>query len=877
LTTSAPDPTAEEAAADATAQMLRIEQAQAFSADDVTAPAAQAPPQQRTPSPWSQPVPEKLPPNQPLEPRAATQVSVGTYGSSRMKPRVLEDLYTHYTIGPSHSKLRVRRVEPKTWQGRPIAGWLRTEVVEPVSQEDFADYFGGGKYEVLVMGPARGKNAGDPAAAYEAYYTMPLELPGTPNPDVEMMSEEEYLLMMPQRSGFLGMPTRQPMFQPIPPVEPPDVAMQRMKIEAAERERDERRRDDLVQRAQPNADVVGAMRDHSEKTIDWMRKEAAEKVELLRGQAEAMRTRLEEVEKRLQDEQRRRMEAENAAAQSLRTFETDKTRELETKHSKEISDLKDRSREDLAKVEKAYTQQITELKDRYQHDLTTTEKASAGQIADLKDRHGREIQEITARAAKDIQELGARNKEENERRWREWQEQLQRQQGDYTTRLAEYDSRRIQSEVQAAQERERLRGEALGREQQIKDTYQLQMTALKDNYESRLRDKEDSVKRELATVNAERDREVASIVAQAQMQDKFSEKTTAVQLTTTHAELDRLRADVTRLERQNDDLRKEQNKPFPQALAEAKEVAEMIGFGPQEPAEAAEEKPLDWKQMIAGVVQTAVKQLPETLDKLKEVRAQGAATAQAAGPPAAAGFPDGGPPPLMPRMRRRQLAAPPPQQYAVSQAYPPAPPLAPPSAGRQPSAVVLGNQIPGTSEFPVSGAQDLHLAPSPLNEPPPQPTAVQPAPQQPSAPLWQPQQAAPQPAAAAMPIAPQQGWTPPPQPPAAPTAAPAQRMPAAPSANIPPEAAMQFVNELERHYREGMVTPRMFAEGVVAEIGAPTVAQLLASLPVERFILEVLNLPNAQQISIATRSGQKFVREVWAEAGAIVRAAGAAV
>lgn len=854
MTTSAETPPADgvadlvsEATADAAAVMRSQELAESFEAPEAASvPAPPVPPQstqgppsisyhERREVPWARPAPLRTPSAMRADPPLASS-------STKWQPRTLEDLYARFPIGDGSDtyKLRVIRVSPPRFGGFYVQGNLG-DFRERISMDQFVQRFGGEKYEVLVMGPPAGREM-TAGVDFETKASLQLLVPGRPNLEsLPVSSEEEFPMTMGQRTVYGGRALVD---------EHPNVRMKELDIAERERQRaDEERRslaERVLEQSRPQESVIQAAVAQANQTV-----------ELLREQAVSQRLRIDEIMKENGQLRERVIKAEADASKSVLINETEKTRELDTRYQAQIVQLKE-----------GHAREITELKDRF-----------AKEQAELRDRVAKELSEVKERAAKDLQDAQARSRDDLERQRVMYQDRLDQATREQVTKLQDKDSERARFQEEAAKERERLREEMARREAQLKDTHQIQIDSLKTTFEARIHDLERSSAREAAALRETRDREVQAVKDQYASQAAFSKETTAFKIDTSANEMARLRDEVRKLEREAGELRAQVHKPFMQQLQEAKETASLLGL--EEPTEkGAEEGPFDWKKTIATGVQELLKNAPEMLDKVKEMRAQGAQHVLAVR--AAAQGPGGAPPTGPVSMTRRRpppppsLMAPtappaprwqnPPAPWAPPQHIPPAyqgppPPPTPMGIQPQPSAVISPEQraMERTAVPPVAGTEtEFRMIASPLNEPrqPSAPNAVH-------APLagppgwgFPPLQAttaeSPAPAAAAGP----------------PVSAPAQTEAGAGSdaAEIPAQQIEAFVGHLDQVIATGLMTARQFAEAIVGQLGPAATAQVIGAISADHFIDLVTRHPEGQKSAIVTRTGQKFVRSVWEEA-----------
>jgi hypothetical protein len=823
-----------EATADAAAVMRNQEIAESFEAPEPASPPVSPAPsisyRERSDIPWARPAPARMPTGPRTDPPLSGM-------STKWQPRTLEDLYARFPIGDGTDtyKLRVVRLSPTRFGGFYVQGNLG-DFRERISMDQFIQRFGGEKYEVLVMGPPAGREM-TAGVDFETKASLQLLVPGRVNLESLPIGGEEEFSMMSQRSGFSGRTLVE---------DHPNVRMKELDIAERERQRadDERRQlaERVLEQARPQESVIQAAVSQANMTV-----------ELLREQAVAQRVHIDEITKENGQLRERVIKAEADASKSVLINETEKTRELSARYEAQLGQLKE-----------GHAREIAELKDRFAKDQ-----------GELRDRVAKELSEIKERAAKDLQEAQLRSRDDLERQRVMYQDRLDQATREQVAKLQDKDSERTRYQEEAAKERERLREEMARREAQLKDTHQIQVESLKTTFEARIHDLERSSAREATALRETRDREVQAVKDQYASQAAFSKETTAFKIDTSANELARLREEVRKLEREADELRSQVHKPFMQQLQEAKETASLLGL--EEPAEkGGEEGPFDWKKTIATGVQELLKNAPEMLDKVKEMRVQGAQQAVAmraatqassvpAGPVSMVRRRPPPPPSLMaptaaPQARWQNPPAPwaPPQHIPPAYQGPPPPPT-PMGIQPQPTAVISPEQraMERSAVPPVAGTEtEFRMIPSPLNEPRPSaPNAVH-------APLTGPP-----------------GWGFPPlqatetTAPASVSAAPQPQAPVAPeTADIPAQQIEAFVGHLDQVIATGLMTARQFAEAIVMQLGSEATAQVIRAISADHFIDLVTQHPEGQKSAIVTRTGQKFVRSVWEETANILAA-----
>jgi len=108
------------------------------------------------------------------------------------------------------------------------------------------------------------------------------------------------------------------------------------------------------------------------------------------------------------------------------------------------------------------------------------------------------------------------------------------------------------------------------------------------------------------------------------------------------------------------------------------------------------------------------------------------------------------------------------------------------------------------------------------------------------------------------------------------TAAPPAGAPARPAVQITEKHAEEFVGRLEGAIREGLVTPKLFAQAMIGEVGPGVAAELVRTVKPDDLFRALADAqgPGGQDLKMLTHEGKQYVRGVFAEAHAMLRAQG---
>jgi hypothetical protein len=377
-------------------------------------------------------------------------------------------------------KLQLHRLLPKWLPGGIQGNGYLNEYVHPISEEYIASEYGGGTYEVRVLGPdpKKGPNG------IGRYDTFKVEIAGAPNPERLARSVQAKLdaATGQQQAQHVGPP------MVVQQQENPGLATQALKMasEMADREREERRR--AEDKATSTAEQARSM---FEPVVEAHRQRADE---LLRSERERAATERKYLEDRLQearDEYRRleaKVEAMNATPQ--------------VSIAEEISKLMPMLKGDgdaAAAAQKAAESITKSILDRQQIEVESMHKQHQTMLESLRQSH---ISEIAS-----MREAGRREIETEREAGR-----LREQRHDETLK-AEREERRRDVELYKRQADER--------DQQWRDRMEQQELNLKVMWESRVETQKSNYESQLQWLRSEIDQLQGRVRSfEAQMADR---------------------------------------------------------------------------------------------------------------------------------------------------------------------------------------------------------------------------------------------------------------------------------------------------------------------------------------------------------------------
>jgi F0F1-type ATP synthase membrane subunit b/b' len=499
-------------------------------------------------------------------------------------------------------------------------------------------------------------------------------------------------------------------------------------------------------------------------------------------------------------------------------------------------------------------QEIQRLIKSHADEMSRLQKDNADTLRRLQEDHRAEMARRQEQERNETERAQRQHQEEMRRQEERLKENLER-----AERRAEEAERKAEARVQEAETRaERRIGE-------LRDEHRRVLDDLRTQHQQRLDDERRQHDRDLKQQAATFETRLAG--QKDMLENRLS--TVAAEVTRVNAEADRWRKEA------------EDNKDLSKQIEKAERAASALGWAPNQGAPEEPPPPKDWKEMLGRIGMDLVGKLPEI------VQSAGDTVTKLRGP--------GGPTPAQVQQMQydammqgaqqsmaRQLAGaagpvslPPPMRTASGAIFQPHAPL---RFGTEDSSAPLDPSAPQSR-----GYEQFDMAQPPV-PPPPTYQAPQGTYQPPQyAPPYQPAQyPAPQQAMVApqgtyqppvpAPVAPPPGAPPPQgtyQPAAAPAPAqvPAGAVPQAPPGAvpnvIPPEMIIQFAPVLEQALASGEPVESI-AQELLPLLGRQNLAAVVNGLKPERVVVELQKAGKGSS-ALVRRSGQQFLRDLWAE------------
>lgn len=87
--------------------------------------------------------------------------------------------------------------------------------------------------------------------------------------------------------------------------------------------------------------------------------------------------------------------------------------------------------------------------------------------------------------------------------------------------------------------------------------------------------------------------------------------------------------------------------------------------------------------------------------------------------------------------------------------------------------------------------------------------------------------------------------------------------------NVTPEQISQFIGELDNAIQGDVISPALFARGVLERIGKDNLGFLIEKLEPSS-IVESIKAAGGESSAIVTRAGRKYIEQVWQEAKQLI-------
>lgn len=476
----------------------------------------------------------------------------------------LEDLYGHYAeIGRGEWKLRVSRVEPKAFQGHPIAGFL-CEVYEKISMEEFRRRFGGGVFSIIVMRPTQSEAS---MSDFKTVTEVRFRVSGEPVIASSGNSPAAYA------EGSSSVNSQ--------------VEVHRLQYEERERERLHAERIRAQEKAERiQLEAIPNIYETTKRVVEDNQRLSSAQVEFWKEEADRLRSEALTVRNEAQRELNARdadvrklheeiMALKERATTNQLNLETKVISELRAQHDARVAELKDQT-----------SIQVRELRDRFDEERRRMQEEHSKKLADLSEEHRKTLDALTRR----------------------------------------HDEERRNYESSQALERERLREDSRYRIDQTASAKEAEIRQLRETYDQRIADLRLATDRELQSLRDATQREIESIRQSERAQSTLARESAEMRKEALRAEELRLRQELTDLRRETAELRDrldheraKQHKDLPTAIREAREMAGHLGLVDASELERPEPEQSTTSQLL-GLARQAFDAAPQVMDKIMQAR-----------------------------------------------------------------------------------------------------------------------------------------------------------------------------------------------------------------------------------------------------------------
>lgn len=398
------------------------------------------------------------------------------------EPRALEDLYQLFPgLGSGAYCLRVERKQPQTYGGRRIAGWLRPDVYQRITMEEFHQRYGGGTYDVSVRGPAPGGQieSGDQVSMV-TLKTIKLEVQGAPR----MFGAEEETTMDNNNH--------------------PQVAMKRIEQETtvlqhvlAEKERLQNK---LESQSRGSSALEPSMFDvlsrEAARQTEQVKALADQNLALLRQEVEVKNGQLIERDKLIEELRRELYRATTETAQRVKAEE-----------ERRLAELKELHREQSAMMAREHSEKLSKMNDEHRKALDETTRRH------LEERQRAEIaaQQERERLREEFDRRERQLKSDAETRERNLKEMYERQ---LTDRERQFERELKQANDQRDRDVQMIRMNEESKLTTKEHSFQVNEASLKNEL-SRLRDELAARNREVETLKRQVYKPIPEAIAEA--------------------------------------------------------------------------------------------------------------------------------------------------------------------------------------------------------------------------------------------------------------------------------------------------------------------------------------------------------------------------
>jgi hypothetical protein len=321
----------------------------------------------------------------------------------------LEDLYSlHPKLGAGEWKVRVERLQPRTFNGVPVTGVI-DDFSERMSIDQFKRRYGGSVYLLRVMKPT--EDEGNTEGSYVTVKTIKIRVPGAPTG----IGMEEADMFNNGQVRVIGGSD--------PSVEKArlDADLRREEMMREElRARDSR----LAEQSRTPDEVMSHFQQASSAAIGAIERSASSTTEMWQKEAAALRLELREREVEVNKLRDAMVVVKTEANEKMRDQETVRIQQLQTAHATELSQLRAQYQDSSNQQKERYDERIAALNMSAAKELDSARREAAierersqtdhsSRYQQMNDAYRREIDNLRETYDRRVEDLKSSSTSEN--------------------------------------------------------------------------------------------------------------------------------------------------------------------------------------------------------------------------------------------------------------------------------------------------------------------------------------------------------------------------------------------------------------------------------------------------------------------------------
>lgn len=308
--------------------------------------------------------------------------------------RDLEDINGRFAIGRGYH-IKVERKEPKTYGGVATAGKQKT-IRSPMSTEEFAAFYGGGKYELIVCGPPKKvKWVGPDGNPIPVPATKPIQItiphvPPNVHAGIASDEDEEDEMTQPMRPGATrpGMSTNA------------DARIHETNLTFQEKQE--------LRQEQRNRDMEAKRQAEQNALITTLNAQHASMLALVQGQLEEAKAEITHMKMEGRRDQGVNIETLKAMRNPEEITAMRQSIDQNNKeHAAEISRLREAHGQEINRLRDGQNTELNRLRDQHQSEL----RALTDKVNEIRSEADRRIGEARSEADRRVKETEERHRE----------------------------------------------------------------------------------------------------------------------------------------------------------------------------------------------------------------------------------------------------------------------------------------------------------------------------------------------------------------------------------------------------------------------------------------------------------------------------------